>query len=351
MTYINKPSLHHPTLTTNKVGYTRRDYEGRISTLCAGCGHDSISAAIVQACWEMDIEPHRVAKLSGIGCSSKTPDYFLGASHGFNTVHGRMPSVLTGANLANRDLLYLGISGDGDSASIGLGQFANAMRRGVRMAYIVENNGVYGLTKGQFSATADRGSKSKKGVVNNDSPVDLVGLALQLGATYVARSFSGDKAQLVPLIKGAIGHGGAAFIDVISPCVTFNNHGGSTKSYDYVRQHNETVSRIDFIPQHQEITTEYEPGEVVEVRQHDGTFLRLRKLDSDYDPTNRYASLIYINDHQERGEVVTGLLYLDPLATDMHASLNTSEVPLNSFGVAELCPGSEALAKINAGLR
>ena len=209
MTYLAKPRLHHPSLSTNKVGYTRRDYEGRISTLCAGCGHDSISAAIIQACWELDIEPHRVAKLSGIGCSSKTPDYFLGASHGFNTVHGRMPSVLTGANLANRDLLYLGVSGDGDSASIGLGQFANAMRRGVRMAYIVENNGVYGLTKGQFSATADRGSRSKKGVVNNDSPVDLVGIALQLGATYVARSFSGDKAQLVPLIKGAMTHGGA----------------------------------------------------------------------------------------------------------------------------------------------
>ena len=235
MTYITKPRLHHPTLTANKVGYTRRDYEGRISTLCAGCGHDSISAAIIQACWELDIEPHRVAKLSGIGCSSKTPDYFLGASHGFNTVHGRMPSALTGANLANRDLLYLGVSGDGDSASIGLGQFANAMRRGVRMAYIVENNGVYGLTKGQFSATADRGSKSKKGVINSDSPIDLVGIALQLGATYVARSFSGDKEQLVPLIKGAMQHGGAAFIDIISPCVTFNNHSGSTKSYDYVR--------------------------------------------------------------------------------------------------------------------
>ena len=202
MTYIAKPRLHHPSLHTNKVGYTRRDYEGRISTLCAGCGHDSISAAIIQACWELDIEPHKVAKLSGIGCSSKTPDYFLGASHGFNTVHGRMPSVLTGAYLANRDLMYLGVSGDGDSASIGLGQFANAMRRGVRMCYIVENNGVYGLTKGQFSATADRGSRSKKGVVNSDNPVDLVGIALQLGATYVARSFSGDKEQLVPLIKG-----------------------------------------------------------------------------------------------------------------------------------------------------
>jgi 2-oxoglutarate ferredoxin oxidoreductase subunit beta len=351
MTYIAKPVLHHPTLSTNKVGYTRRDYEGRISTLCAGCGHDSISAAIIQACWELDIEPHRVAKLSGIGCSSKTPDYFLGTSHGFNTVHGRMPSVLTGANLANRQLLYLGVSGDGDSASIGLGQFANAMRRGVRMAYIVENNGVYGLTKGQFSATADRGSKSKKGVVNNDNPVDLVGLALQLGATYVARSFSGDKAQLVPLIKGAIGHGGAAFIDVISPCVTFNNHGGSTKSYDYVRQHNEAVSRIDFLPKRSEITADYAPGEVVEVEQHDGTFLRLHKLHADYDPTDRYTALSYMNEHQSRGEVVTGLLYLDPLASDMHVALNTITEPLNTLNTAQLCPGSGALSKINASLR
>ncbi len=351
MTYLVKPKLHHPSLTTNKVGYTRRDYEGRISTLCAGCGHDSISAAIIQACWEMDIEPHRVAKLSGIGCSSKTPDYFLGASHGFNTVHGRMPSVLTGANLANRDLLYLGVSGDGDSASIGLGQFANAMRRGVRMAYIVENNGVYGLTKGQFSATADRGSKSKKGVINNDSPIDLVGLALQLGATFVARSFSGDKEQLVPLIKGAIGHGGAAFIDVISPCVTFNNHGGSTKSYDYVRQHNEAVSRIDFIDQHSEITAEYPPGSLIEVAQHDGSLLRMRKLHPEYDPTDRYAALSFMNEYQKRGEVVTGLLYLDPLATDLHMSLHTSDSPLNAMGKAELCPGAAALAKLNASMR
>ena len=351
MTYITKPRLHHPTLQTNKVGYTRRDYEGRVSTLCAGCGHDSISAAIIQACWELNIEPHRVAKLSGIGCSSKTPDYFLGASHGFNTVHGRMPSVLTGANLANRDLLYLGVSGDGDSASIGLGQFANAMRRGVKMAYIVENNGVYGLTKGQFSATADRGSKSKKGVTNTDSPIDLVGLALQLGATYVARAFSGDKEQLVPLIKGAIGHGGAAFIDVISPCVAFNNHNGSTKSYDYVRQHNESVSRIDFMPQRSEITAKYASGDVIEVEQHDGTFLRLRKVDTSYDPSKRYEALSYMNDHHERGEIVTGLLYLDPLALDLHASLNTSHLPLNSMQEKELCPGSVVLSKINESLR
>jgi 2-oxoglutarate ferredoxin oxidoreductase subunit beta len=351
MTYIAKPRLHHPTLQANRVGYTRRDYEGRVSTLCAGCGHDSISAAIIQACWELDIEPHRVAKLSGIGCSSKTPDYFLGASHGFNTVHGRMPSVLTGANLANRELLYLGVSGDGDSASIGLGQFANAMRRGVRMAYIVENNGVYGLTKGQFSATADRGSRSKKGVVNSDSPVDLVGIALQLGATYVARSFSGDKAQLVPLIKGAMAHGGAAFIDVISPCVTFNNHGGSTKSYDYVRQHNEAVSRIDFMTPGSEIIADYAPGEMIEVPQSDGKMLRLRKLHADYDPTDRYAAMSYMNKHAARGEVVTGLLYLDALATDLHMEMNTCSQPLASLGLAELCPGAQALDRINNALR
>jgi 2-oxoglutarate ferredoxin oxidoreductase subunit beta len=351
MTYLAKPRLHHPSLQTNKVGYTRRDYEGKVSTLCAGCGHDSISAAIVEACWELDIQPHRVAKLSGIGCSSKTPDYFLGASHGFNTVHGRMPSVLTGANLANRDLLYLGVSGDGDSASIGLGQFAHAMRRGVRMAYIVENNGVYGLTKGQFSATADQGSKSKKGSINSDSPVDLVAMALQLGATYVGRGFSGNKAQLVPLIKGAMEHGGAAFIDLISPCVAFNNQPGSTKSYDYVREHNEAVSRIDFITERSEITVSAQPGEVVDVRQHDGTLLRLRSLHPEYDPTDRYAAMSYMQRHQALGEVVTGLLYVDPLATDLHTALNTSATPLNTLDVPQLCPGAAALARINAALR
>ena len=351
MTYLAKPRLHHPTLKTNKVGYTRRDYEGKISTLCAGCGHDSISAAIIEACWELDIQPHRVAKLSGIGCSSKTPDYFLGASHGFNTVHGRMPSVLTGANLANRDLLYLGVSGDGDSASIGLGQFAHAMRRGVRMAYIVENNGVYGLTKGQFSATADHGSKSKKGVINSENPVDLVAMALQLGATYVGRGFSGNKAQLVPLIKGAMEHGGAAFIDVISPCVAFNNHPGSTKSYDYVREHNESVSRIDFITERSEITVQLAPGEVVDVRQHDGSLLRLRSLHPEYDPTDRHAAMNFMQQHQARGEIVTGLLYVDPLATDLHTSHNTTATPLNTLGAQQLCPGATVLDRINASLR
>ena len=351
MTFIAKPKLHHPTLTKNKVGYTRRDYEGKVSTLCAGCGHDSISAAIVQACWEMDIEPHRVAKLSGIGCSSKTPDYFLGASHGFNTVHGRMPSVLTGAAMANRDLLYLGVSGDGDSASIGIGQFAHAMRRGIRMVYIVENNGVYGLTKGQFSATADRGSKSKKGIVNPESPVDLIGLALQLGATYVARGFSGDKAQLVPLIKGAIGHGGAAFIDVISPCVAFNNHAGSTRSYDHVRAHNEAVARIDFIDLAPEAKAEPAPGEVLELPQADGSIMRLRKLHEGYDATDRRAAMNLVHGMAAEGEIATGLLYVDPHAKDLHAALNTVKKPLNTLTAAELCPGAELLAKINAASR
>jgi 2-oxoglutarate/2-oxoacid ferredoxin oxidoreductase subunit beta len=351
MTYIAKPRLHHPSLERNAVGYTRRDYEGKVSTLCAGCGHDSVSAAIVQAAWELDIAPHRVAKLSGIGCSSKTPDYFLGASHGFNTVHGRMPSVLTGANLANRNLLYLGVSGDGDSASIGLGQFVHAMRRGVRMVYIVENNGVYGLTKGQFSATADRGSTSKKGVPNPDAPVDLVGMALQLGATYVARSFSGDKGQMVPLIKGAIAHGGAAFIDIISPCVTFNNHLGSTRSYDHVREHNQAVSRIDFIDPAPEQIAQPAPGEAIDLPQPDGSTLRLRKLRTDYDPTDRARAMEYLMAQAALGEIVSGLLYVDPEARDLHHALTTCTKPLNSLGESDLCPGGAALTRLNDGLR
>src|SRR5271166_739501 len=252
MTYITKPKMRHPGIATNVLGFTHRDYEGAISTLCAGCGHDSISSALIQACFELAIQPHRVAKLSGIGRSSKTPDYLLGQSHGFNSVHGRMPSVLTGANLANRDLIYMGISGDGDSASIGLGQFAHCVRRGINMVYICENNGVYGLTKGQFSATADKGSRSKT-AVNSDSPIDLVGMALLLGATFVARSFSGDKQQLVPLLKAAITHQGSAVLDVVSPCVQFNNNPQSTKSYDFVREHNDAVNRIDFMIPRDEI--------------------------------------------------------------------------------------------------
>ena len=348
MTYLTKPRLHHPTLAKNQAGYTRRDYEGKISTLCAGCGHDSISAAIIQACWELDIEPHRVAKLSGIGCSSKTPTYFLGNSHGFNSVHGRMPSVLTGANLANRDLIYFGVSGDGDSASIGLGQFAHVMRRGVNMVYIVENNGVYGLTKGQFSATADKGSKAKRGAVNNEESIDMVMLALQLGASFVARSFSGDKEQLVPLIRAAIAHQGAAFIDVISPCVAFNNHAGSTKSYDFVREHNEAVNRLDFMPHRNAISATYSPGEVIEVTQHDGSLLRLRKLAVGYDPGDRLAAMNHIASHEARGEILTGLLYVNGDADDLHGHLKTVATPLNRLTEAELCPGAAALAALNA---
>src|ERR1700749_1122241 len=324
MTYIAKPKLHHPELPTNALGYTRRVYEGAVSTLCAGCGHDSISAAIIQACFELDLPPHRIAKLSGIGCSSKTPTYFLGKSHGFNSVHGRMPSVLTGANLANRELIYLGVSGDGDSASIGLGQ---------------------------FSATADKGSKARRGAVNTDSPIDLVALALQLGASFVARSFSGDKTQLVPLIAAAIEHKGSAFIDVISPCIAFNNHAGSTKSFDYVREHNDAVNRLDVLTGRDPITVDYAPGTVQLVEQHDGSRLALRKIDADYDPHDRVGAQAFLQKHAAKGQIVTGLLYVDPDSEDLHTHLNTVEAPLNGLDAGDLCPGSAALDKINASLR
>jgi 2-oxoglutarate ferredoxin oxidoreductase subunit beta len=351
MTYIAKPKFHHPDLPKNALGYTHRDYEGKVSTLCAGCGHDSITSAIVTACFELAIEPHRVAKISGIGCSSKTPDYFLSQSHGFNSVHGRMPSVLTGANIANRDLIYLGVSGDGDSASIGFGQFAHSIRRGVNMVYLVENNGVYGLTKGQFSATADAGSKSKRGVVNTDSSIDLVAMALQLGATFVARSFSGDKAQLVPIIKAAIEHEGAAFIDVISPCVAFNNHAGSTKSFDYVREHNEAVNRLDFITGRAPITIDQEPGTVEIVEQHDGSRVVLRKLAGDYDVHDRLAAMSFLQRYGAQGQVVTGLIFVERDPVDLHGRLNTVAAPLRMLSEKELCPGSSALEAINAALR
>ena len=351
MTFLPKPKLHHPELPSNALGFTRRDYEGAVSTLCAGCGHDSISAAIVRACYELSLPPHRIAKLSGIGCSSKTPTYFLGASHGFNSVHGRMPSVLTGANLANRDLIYLGVSGDGDSASIGLGQFAHVMRRGVNMVYLVENNGVYGLTKGQFSATSDKGALSKRGVVNTDAAIDLVGMALQVGATFVARGFSGDKAQLVPLIKAAITHEGAAFIDCISPCVAFNNHEGSTKSFDYVREHNEAVNFLDVIEGRDEIKVEYQPGTVEIVRQHDGSLLRLRKIAAEYDVHDRLAAMTWLQERSARGEIATGLLYVDPEPEDLHKHLKTARTAFNELDEAALVPGAAALEKVNASLR
>ena len=351
MTYLAKPRLHHPSLPTNALGYTRRDYEGPVSTLCAGCGHDSISAAIIQAFFDLAVPPHRVAKLSGIGCSSKTPTYFLGQSHGFNTVHGRMPSVLTGANLANRELIYLGVSGDGDSASIGLGQFAHLMRRNVDMTYIVENNGVYGLTKGQFSATADKGSRSKRGAANDDEPIDLVMMAITLGATYVARGFSGDKEQLVPLIKAAVRHKGAALIDVVSPCVAFNNHPGSTKSYDYVREHNETVNRLDFMPERAPIVAAQAPGETREIVMHDGGVVRLKRLEADYDPGDKVGAMAYLESHRARGVVVTGLLYVAGDAADLHDAQQTVDTPLNRLPDAELVPGSAALDGVNASLR
>jgi len=351
MTFIAKPKLRHPALPENRLGFTHRDYEGVVSTLCAGCGHDSISAAIIQACFELAIEPHRVAKMSGIGCSSKTPAYFLGQSHGFNAVHGRMPSVLTGANLANKELIYLGVSGDGDSASIGLGQFVHCVRRGVNMVYITENNGVYGLTKGQFSATADKGSKSKGGAANMDSPLDLVSMALLVGASFVGRSFSGDKAQMVPLIMAAMRHPGPAFIDIISPCVAFNNHAGSTKAYDFVRAHNEAVNRLDIMEPREEITVEYAPGTSEEVELHDGSRLRLAKLAADYDPYDRIAALAYLQAQAAKGELVTGLIYIDSSAADLHANLNTVDTPLNILSEKDLCPGAKNLEGFNASHR
>ena len=351
MTFMKKPVVRHPGLRKNKEGLTRRDYEGAVSTLCAGCGHDSISAAIIEACFELDLPAHRLAKLSGIGCSSKTPTYFLNRSHGFNSVHGRMPSIATGANLANRDLIYLGVSGDGDTASIGLGQFCHAMRRRINMVYIVENNGTYGLTKGQFSATNDKASKSKKGEENLFEAIDLCTLAIQLGAGFVARGFSGDKAQLLPLIKAAFRYKGFAFIDIISPCVTFNNHDASTKSYDYVREHNAAMDRLDFVPEKHEITADYEAGQSIDVRLHDGSLMQLHKLDDSYDPQDADAALATLRKRYNAGQVVTGVLYVDKDGQDLHGLLSTAERPLNAIPMSELCPGSEELDKINDGLR
>lgn len=351
MTFVTKPRVHHPKLPLNEIGLTRRDYEGTVSTLCAGCGHDSVSAAIVAACAELSLPPHRFAKVSGIGCSSKTPSYFLSKSHGFNSVHGRMPSVATGANLANRDLYCIGVSGDGDSASIGLGQFAHIVRRRINMLYIVDNNGTYGLTKGQFSATNDKGSTSKKGAPNLYEPIDLVSMALQIGASFVGRSFSGDKKQLVPLIKAALMHKGFAFLDVISPCVAFNNHNGSTKSYDYIRDHSGTVTVTDYHLPHEEITADYEPGTTEDVAMPDGSTLRLSKLDDSFDPHDRISALNYVQTRQAEGEVVTGLLYVDPDASDCHEVLGTAAKPLNEFEAEDLCPGNAALAGINDSFR
>jgi 2-oxoglutarate ferredoxin oxidoreductase subunit beta len=351
MSYIQKPTVHHPALRKNALGLTHRDYEASMSTLCAGCGHDSITGAIIEACFELDLPAHRVAKISGIGCSSKAPTYFLGKSHGFNSVHGRMPSVTTGANMANRDLVYIGVSGDGDTASIGLGQFCHAVRRKLNMTYIVMNNGCYGLTKGQFSATNDKNSPSKKGEANPFDAIDLCQMAISLGAGFVARSFSGDKAQLVPLIKAAIRYRGFAFLDVISPCVTFNNHPTSTKSFDYVRAHNAVMDRIDFVPVKEEITTEYAEGTVASVEMHDGSLLRLYKVDGSHDPRSADEAIDTIRKKASHGEVATGLLYINEAQQDLHDVMNSSARPLNTIPVSELCPGSKPLAAVNASLR
>ncbi len=347
MTHILKPQFRHPKLRTNALGLTRRDYEGVISTLCAGCGHDSVTAALVEACFDMELPAHRVAKMSGIGCSSKTTNYFLNRSHGFNSVHGRMPSIATGANLANRDLVYLGVSGDGDTASIGLGQFCHAVRRRVNMLYICENNGTYGLTKGQFSATNDRASKNRRGMETPFDSIDLCNMAIELGAGFVARAFSGDKAQLVPLIKAGLHYRGFALIDVISPCVTFNNHTTSTKSYDYVRDHNHMVGRLDLVPEREEITAEYEPGTSADVTLHDGAQMKLSKLDESYDPTDMETALPVLERYKKRGEIATGVLYIDDREQDLHDLIGTTNQPLNEVPADALCPGSSALDAIN----
>jgi len=338
-------------MPTNALGLTPRDYEGSMSTLCAGCGHDSVTAALIQALFRLNVEPHMVAKLSGIGCSSKTPTYFASEAHGFNSVHGRMPSIAAGANAANRDMLYIGISGDGDSLSIGLGQFCHAIRRNVNMLYVLENNGVYGLTKGQFSASADIGSTSKRGVPNRQGPIDPVTVALSLGATFVGRSFSGDKDQLVPILEAGLTHRGFAFIDVISPCVTFNDHKGSTKSYAHTRSHMHEVVATDFVPLKAEIRTDYAEGSVKAVTMHDGSVVRLRKVDDTYDPSDRRAVLDFLGDAGSRGEIATGLLYLEESGDDMHGFENTVERPLVSIPYDALCPGSGALETLQAEWR
>jgi 2-oxoglutarate ferredoxin oxidoreductase subunit beta len=351
MSSIPKPPVRHPGLPRNALGLTSRDYEGAMSTLCAGCGHDSVTAALVQAFFELDLPPHRAIKLSGIGCSSKTTAYFLRQSHGFNAVHGRMPAVATGANAANRELAAIGVSGDGDSLSIGLGQFCHAIRRNVDLLYVLENNGVYGLTKGQFSASADVGSTSKRGEANSQRPIDPVLLALTLGASFVARSFSGDKAQLVPILKAGLRHKGFAFVDVISPCVTFNDHDGSTKSYRFTREHALDLAPADFVPVRREITAPAVETGLMEVAMHEGSVVRFRKVDASYDPTNREAAYAAVRAHQERGEVVTGLLYLEQGAADMHALNGTVDVPLTSVPYEQLCPGDAALQRLQQEFR
>jgi 2-oxoglutarate ferredoxin oxidoreductase subunit beta len=335
----------------NRVGLSVVDYRGGKTTLCAGCGHNAISERIIDAMYEMGVAPERVAKLSGIGCSSKSPAYFMGRSHSFNAVHGRMPSVATGAMLANRNLLALGVSGDGDSASIGMGQFVHLMRRNLPMIYIIEDNGVYGLTKGQFSATADLGSKLKTGVINDLPPIDTCAMAITLGATFVGRSFSGDKKQLHSMLKAAIAHQGTVMLDVVSPCVTFNDHEGSTKSYKYMKDHDEPLQEISFVPVFEDIAVEYDAGSTVEVTMHDGSRLRLRKLEEDYDPTDRIKSITRLHEAHDAGEVLTGVFYVNTQTPSFIDLLNLTEQPLATLPESVVRPGREVLEQAMEELR
>lgn len=334
----------------NRIGLTLADYKGAPSTLCDGCGHDAITSQIIKACYDLGVEPHMVAKMSGIGCSSKTPAYFLSRSHGFNAVHGRMPSVATGVNMANKDLHILAVSGDGDTASIGLGQFCHVVRRNIKMVYIVENNGVYGLTKGQFSATSDLGSKSKGGVVNELPPIDLCSLAIELNCGFVARSFAGDPKQLVTLLKAALSHDGTAVLDVISPCVTFNNHEGSTKSYKYAKEAEIPLQEIGFIPFFEQIAVDYEPGSIQEVEMHDGSKITLKKIERDYNPKDRLAAINLIKKAAIDKQFLTGLLYIDEEKPDFASLMDLDDVPLNQLKEDKLRPPKAVLDEIMASL-
>src|SRR5690242_598471 len=336
---------------TNRLGLTQADYKGSKTTLCAGCGHNAISERILESMYELGIPPERVAKLSGIGCSSKTPAYFMGRSHSFNAVHGRMPSVATGAVLANHRLIALSVSGDGDTASIGVGQFIHLMRRNLPIIYIIEDNGVYGLTKGQFSATADLGSKLKTGVINDLPPIDTCAMAITLGATFVGRSFSGDKKQLHAMLKAAIAHKGTVMLDVVSPCVTFNDHEGSTKSYKYMKDHDEPLQEVSFVPVFEDITVEYDPGSTVEVTMHDGSRLRLRKLEEDYDPTNKLNAISRLGQAKEEGTTLTGVLYVNTQSPTLLDMLNMTDEPLATLPPSVVRPSAAVLEQIMEELR
>jgi 2-oxoglutarate ferredoxin oxidoreductase subunit beta len=335
----------------NRIGLPVLEYRGGKTTLCAGCGHNAISERIIDAMFEMGVQPERVMKLSGIGCSSKSPAYFLSRAHSFNSVHGRMPSVATGALLANKTMLGIGVSGDGDTASIGMGQFVHLMRRNLNMIYIIEDNGVYGLTKGQFSATADQGSKLKTGVINDLPAIDTCSLAIQLGATFVGRSFSGDKKQLLTMLKAAIAHKGTVMLDVISPCVTFNDHEGSTRSYKYMQEHEEAVAEVGFVPHFEEIDVEYDPGTTMDVKMHDGSSLRLKKLHENYDPTDRAHAVKTLMEAHEKGEVLTGVFYIDTKRDSFTDLLNLVDEPLATLPQERVRPGKQVLEEIMGRLK